>query len=55
MYYIHIFHYTFFSNMLLILPYLLDCLYGMRLGGCADMHVCGYAARRDTVIGHVAL
>jgi len=21
------------------------------VGRCADMHVCGYAARRDTVIG----
>ena len=24
------------------------------LDGCADMHLCGYAARRDTVIGHEA-
>ena len=27
----------------------------MRLGSCGDMQVCGYAARRYTVIGHVAL
>ena len=27
----------------------------MQLGGYADMQGCGYAARRYTAIGHVAL